>query len=126
MRALRSLWRARGGATAVEAAFVLPLALLLILGMMEVGRFAWTQSALNFAVQEAARCAVVRPALCADTPTTAAFAVQRASPLKVPAAAFALSHPACGTEVTADVRYQFLVRAIFPAAPTLHAQACRA
>ena len=126
MRRLARFWRDRRGAAAIEAAFVLPLTLMLLLGLMEIGRMAWVQSALNFSVQEAARCAIVRPDLCGDTSHIAAYAVQRASPLVIPAADIAVAHPACGTQVSAAVPYKFLMWAIVPGAPTLHAQACRA
>lgn len=126
MRRLSTLWRARDGAAAIEAAFVLPILLMLLLGIMEIGRMAWVQSALNFSVQEAARCAVVRPDLCGDPDHIAAFAVQRASPLMIPAADVAVSHPTCGTQVAAAVPYKFLMWAIVPSGPTIRAQACRA
>jgi Flp pilus assembly protein TadG len=125
MRRLKDLWRAREGAAAIETAFVLPVALMLLLGLMEVGRIAWFQSALNFAVQEAARCAVVRPDLCGDADHIAAYAVQKASPLVIPAADIAVTYPACGTQVAAAVPYQFLTWAIVPSGPTIHAQTCR-
>jgi Flp pilus assembly protein TadG len=126
MSRLATFWRAREGAAAIEAAFVLPLTLMLLLGLMEIGRIAWVQSALNFSVQEAARCAIVRPDLCGDADQIAAYAVKKASPLVIPAADVAVTHPTCGTQVAAAVPYKFLMWAIVPQAPTVHAQACRA
>ena len=61
---LARLWRARGGATAVEMAFLLPVFMLFLLGICEFGRALWTQTALQFAVEAAARCAAVSPSLC--------------------------------------------------------------
>lgn len=125
MRRLSTFWRARDGAAAIEAAFVLPLTLMLLLGIMEIGRIAWVQSALNFAVEEAARCAVVRPDLCPGATQTAAYAVQKASPLVIPAGDIAVTQQACGTQVAAAVPYKFLTWAIVPTAPTVRAQVCR-
>ena len=58
------LWRASGGATAVEMAFLLPVFLLFMLGIEEFGRALWLQTSLQFAVEAAARCAAVSPSLC--------------------------------------------------------------
>lgn len=54
-------WRlgdCRGGA-AVEFALVLPFLLGLIYGTIELGRLFWDLAMLNFAVSDAARCAVI-------------------------------------------------------------------
>jgi Flp pilus assembly protein TadG len=127
MSRLAAFWRAREGAAAIEAAFILPVLLMLLLGLMEIGRMAWVQSALNYSVQEAARCAIVRHGdLCQTSDQIAAFAVQRASPLTIPAADIAVTQQACGTQVSAAVPYRFLLWAVAPKGPTIRAQACRA
>jgi len=123
--ALPGLLAARRGATAVEAAFVLPVLLLVLLGTIELGRLAWTRTALEFAVQEAARCASVRPGVCGSSAQTAAFAAGRVSLLGVPASAFTVTPQACGAQVRAVLNYRFAAYAIFKAGPTLTAQACR-
>lgn len=122
---LRRLAAAREGAAAVEAAFVLPLLLLLLLGTIEFGRLAWTRVALDYAVQEAARCASVRPDLCGSNAQIAAFAAQKVQPLNIPASAFSVSSQACGVQVRAEVSYAFAAYAIFKAQPKLSAQTCR-
>lgn len=113
------------GATAVETAFVLPVMLLLLLGVIELGRLAWTRTALEYAVQEAARCAAVRPTLCGSASQTASYAAQTVATLNIPASAFTVTAQSCGTQVRATVPYQFAAYAIFTKAPTLTAQACR-
>ena len=124
-RTLRDLHASREGAASVEAAFVLPLLLLVILGAMEFGRLAWTQAALNFAVQEAARCASVRPDICGDPADTAAFAAEKSGALKVPASAFTVMSAPCGTRVLAQLDYRPASLGVFPVAPRLSAQVCR-
>ena len=52
---------ARGGAVALEFALCLPIFLALIYGVFEFGRFFWTQSTMEFAVEEAARFALINP-----------------------------------------------------------------
>lgn len=58
MRGLRALLRDPGGASAAEFAMVLPLALLLMFGVFDVGRYAWTLGQLEKSVQMGARYAV--------------------------------------------------------------------
>jgi Flp pilus assembly protein TadG len=121
----RGLLAAREGAAAVETALLLPVLLLLLLGVIEFGRLAWTQTTLNFAVQEAARCAAVRPDLCGAPAQTAAYAAARTGPLNIAASAFTVTPQACGTQVRASLTYRYIGKAIFRVAPTLTAQVCR-
>lgn len=58
MRALRSFLRDQRGATAAEFALVLPVALLFLLGIIDVGRYAWAFNRLEKAVQMGTRYAV--------------------------------------------------------------------
>lgn len=120
------LWRARDGAAAVEFAMVLPLLLLVLFGIMELGRVMWTQSALNFAVQEASRCMAVEAPACATTAGAQAFAAQKVAALKIPASAFAVTEQTCGRQVRAEISYSFVLWAVFPQAPKITARACRA
>lgn len=48
------------GAAAVEFALGVPIMLTMLIGVVEVGRLAYTQSALYYAAQEATRYAIVR------------------------------------------------------------------
>ncbi|MDB5474578.1 MAG: hypothetical protein JWP49_89 [Phenylobacterium sp.] len=121
----RGLLAAREGAAAVETALLLPALLLVLLGVMEFGRLAWTQTTLNFAVQEAARCAAVRPDLCGAPAQIAAYAAGRTAPLNIAASAFIVTTQPCGTQVRASLSYRFLAKAIFRVAPTLTARVCR-
>jgi Flp pilus assembly protein TadG len=124
-RTAGALLRRRDGAAAVEMALVLPVLMLLVLGTMELGAMAWTQAALEFAVQEAARCAIVRPDLCGSPSQTASWAAQRVVGQTVPASAFTVTTAACGTQVRAQLAYRFKLIPIAPSAPTLTAQVCR-
>lgn len=58
MRALRSFLRDQRGATAAEFALVLPVALVFLLGIIDVGRYAWAFNRLEKAVQMGTRYAV--------------------------------------------------------------------
>ena len=52
------------GATAVEVALILSPLLLMVLGVTDGGRMLWTQNTLQYAVEQAARCAVVNTTTC--------------------------------------------------------------
>jgi len=95
----RRLWRACGGATAVEMAFLLPVFLLFIVAIEEFGRALWTATALQFAVEAAARCAVLyqpnADANCAGDVRT--YAANQAYGLSIPKTAFTYTQNAtCG------------------------------
>ncbi len=54
-RTARAMFRPRHGTAAVEAAVTLPIVVILILGMLEVGRLTEVQEILNNAAREGAR-----------------------------------------------------------------------
>ncbi len=126
--------RERGAAT-VEFAIIFPILLLLVLGLIEVGRAIWTQTTLDYAVQAAARCAAVSPNLCRDVPS---YAARKAFGLNFndPASVFVVSSGSCsvdangiptGAQVTASLPFDWLVPAFFPNPPfpeRLRARAC--
>ena len=60
------MMRARRGSILVEGALVIPLMLLLLFGVMEVGRAFMGFNLLTHAVREGARLAVVLPSLQVD------------------------------------------------------------
>lgn len=67
--------RSIDGGAAVELAFVLPVLVLILLGMIEFGRLMWTKSNLQYAIEETARYAIANPA--ASYATLRSFAVGR-------------------------------------------------
>jgi Flp pilus assembly protein TadG len=128
-RPLHRLWRSRGGATAIEMAFLLPVFLGFLLGIEEFGRALWTQTALQYAVEAAARCAVVSPSFCTDVP---AYAASQAFGMSIPSSAFTYTPNAiCGVasvtsggQVTASYAFPALVPALVPISVTLSAKSC--
>src|ERR1700721_1722059 len=97
----KALMNARQGTTAIEFALLAPALFLILFGAIEFGRLLWTQAALHFAVQEAARCA------SASQVTT--YAANSAPPLTIPSSTFTSTTPSCGHQVSASFRYQFVV-----------------
>lgn len=111
------------GATAVEFGFVAFPLLLLILGIIEGGRMLWTQNALQYAVEKAARCAVVNKTSCGSTTQIQTYAVSQAYGLNLNASVFSSSSQTCGEQVSASFAYKPLVP--IPISLTLTAKSCR-
>ena len=107
----------RGGA-AVEMADVLPLLIAKVFGVNEVGRLLWTVAVLQFAVEQAARCAVVDSATCggSGTKTAQCDAAAWALGLGLACDDFALSRCAngAGEEVSVSYTFQSPVTQILP------------
>lgn len=77
----RSPMRGRRGAAALEFAFVAPLFVLLLLGVMEVGFDLFVQRTLNVAVQQAARSVQTGAVQGVSGETSATFATAAVCPV---------------------------------------------
>ena len=109
----------------LEAALVLPVFLLLVLGVFETGRLFWTQATLQFAVQEAARCASINATTCGSTSAVQNYAVSKASPISVAASSFSVTSVSCGNKVQVSQVFDFAGSDLFPTSSiTLSAQSC--
>ena len=113
--------------------------MMFLLGICEFGRALWTQSALQFAVEAAARCAAVSPSLCTapggsgmDIP---AYAAAQAFGLSIPPSAFTYTPNATcgvasgptgtgGAQVTASLAFNAIVPQLVPVDVTLTAKSC--
>jgi Flp pilus assembly protein TadG len=109
------------GSTAVEFALVLPAFIMLVLGVIEGAQLANAISSMNYAVQEASRCAALNKTTCGTTTTTVAFA--RTKYLGPGAPAFVASNSGCGATVTATTTFKLDV-AIMSYNVPLSATAC--
>jgi Flp pilus assembly protein TadG len=101
------------GAVAVEYAFVLPVLVLFLLGIMDTGRLLWTYTTLHRASEAAARCGAI-PATgtgydCTTSSGTQNYAVLQAWGLATTASVFTVSTPACGTQVVASYNFAFVI-----------------
>lgn len=116
----------RSGIVSVEAALVaLPLCLL-IFGIIEVGQVLRTHAALQFATEQAARCASVNPTLCGDAAKVQQYAVTRMPGIKVAAETFALTKESCGKKVTASLLYTNITVKLIPKEIFLRSASCHA
>jgi Flp pilus assembly pilin Flp len=131
MRRLSHLVKCEDGAEAVEFALIVPLLVTLLFGIFEFARAVWTQSVLDYAVEQAARCASVNTTACGTSSAIATFASQQTSPINVPAADFAATTPSCGHQVVASYTFNFIGtlaliggQNIFPSSITLSSTSC--
>ena len=123
-RLLRSA-KANSGTSALEFAIVAPVFLTMLLGVAELGRLAWTQSSLQYAVERAARCASLGLSQCATTADIQSYAAASLDTTSVAASSFAVSN--CtnnGTQVSISLPFTFILRNLFPWQLTLTSQAC--
>jgi Flp pilus assembly protein TadG len=120
------IWQERKGTAAVEFAFLLPVFLLMLLGIIEFGRLLWTQSSLQNAVEAAARYAAINYPTCGSTSQTTSYAASETFGQSIPASDFALTCATCGTQVTATLSFTPVVPALLPFLNniTLSAQSC--
>lgn len=122
VKPIRRLVGDSAGAAAVEFALVVPIFLLLLIGIMEFGRLLWTQNALHYAVEEAARCSAIDSSLCGSATATQSFAATR-SGLDFATSVFTVTTASCGSEVAASYPFAF-VAFLSRYSVTLKAQAC--
>ena|SRR5947208_2686883 len=101
----RNLLRCRGGSFAVEFGTIAPTLILIIFGIIELGRALWTLSALYYAVEEAARCASINSSLCGTADQIKSFAAAR-SGAGFNTAIFNPSVVSCGNQVSASYPMQ--------------------
>lgn len=91
------------GAVLIEAAIVLPVMLLVILGGLDLGLGMVVATRLNFATESAAACGAV--SACPDAGSTAAFASSQSG---IPAGAFSVSQSPTMETVSASYGYRFM------------------
>lgn len=60
---LRKFVGDRAGTIALEFGFVLPIFLTFVFGTVEIGRYMWSEHALNYAAEQASRYAIANPSV---------------------------------------------------------------
>ena len=103
------LLRDRHGGAAVEMALLFPFLSLMILGAIDTGWVLWSSSTLDFAVEEAARCAAVDATNCGSTANIQGVAVGKAMGLGMSTSDFTVTTPSCGKKVAATYVFHFLM-----------------
>jgi Flp pilus assembly protein TadG len=126
--ALTRLIGARRGTAAIEYALILPMFLLFIFGIIDVGRLMWTYVTLTRATEAAARCGAVNTTDCGTNAAIAARGVTEAWGMTITAAAFTVTQPACGVHVVGTYSFVWAIPALMMSTPratlTLTATSC--
>jgi Flp pilus assembly protein TadG len=91
------------GSAAVEFALTIPVLLLLLLGIAEFGRLMWTQNSIQYAVEQAARCAAFKLSSCGNAAQTQTYAASLVHGYTAVAAEFTVTYGACGVTGTTGV-----------------------
>ena len=120
----RRMLRSRAGTTTLEFALVMLPFLMMIFGIVDFSRLIWTQSALQFATERAARCAAVNTSACGTLSEIQAYAGSQAFATEIPTTAFSYAANACGSDVSATTSFTFISTILMPTALTLTARSC--
>jgi TadE-like protein len=120
------------GSIAMEMAFVLPFLMAMIYGIIETARLLYTVAALNFAVEQASRCAAIDG--CANTAsgTPQCYAAHSAYGLGLQCDAFSYNSAAScgstGSQVSISYTFQTPLLEFLPGGNSLsiplYAQSC--
>lgn len=121
-RFLRNFRTCRSGASALEFALVLPVFVLMVMGSISASLLGMSVASMNYAVEDAARCAAVNKTLC-PTPTATALYAQSKYVGPAIAPSFAFSTAGCGNTVSASATYRLALLPEFASVP-LFAEAC--
>jgi Flp pilus assembly protein TadG len=122
----KPLFRDQRGISAVEFAITLPLFLLMVLGVWQIGYSMWAQYALQHGVELAARCMTLKPTVCGTTADVQSYAASQSYGLSPSPSIFTVSQPTCGNQIAADYTVSPIVANIGIPTLTVHAQACYA
>lgn len=90
----------RSGAAAVEFALVAPLLLTLLIGTVELSRWAWGAASTRDLAARAARCITVTPARCRSVTATQAE-MAAAAPMISRTTRLEFAASACGVRIVA-------------------------
>ena len=96
------------GVTSIEFAFVFPVFLAMVFGIIEISRLIWWQVSLERAAAVASRCGGVAAADCKTVDQIAAKAAQSGPELPFVASQFTVTEESCGIRVSANVTFEFV------------------
>lgn len=102
-RERRRILTDRRGVTALEFAFVAPMVIILQLGTIYLSLMMFSVSALEYAVQEGARCASVQTSVCTSIESTRTYTIGKYLGLGTPV--FTPTLASCGNLVSASLSF---------------------
>ncbi len=121
---IRRLAPGAQGTTLIEFALLLPLFVLIVVGIMQLGQMLWIQSALQHAVAMAARCASVNATNCGTVAQVEAYAATQAYGVVLPGDTFTASAAPCGNQVVAAYDFTFQTALLPSPSISLSARSC--
>jgi Flp pilus assembly protein TadG len=101
---IRNFGRSNAGSSAVEFAIAAPILFALMFAVIEFGRAWWTKNALQYAIERAARYAVVCNGGCPGDAAVQTYAANQVYDQTVQSTAFSVTHP---DATTSCVNYNF-------------------
>ncbi|HEV2562014.1 MAG TPA: TadE/TadG family type IV pilus assembly protein [Rhizomicrobium sp.] len=120
----RAIWKNISGTAAIEFAMTMPVFLMLLVGAVEFGLLMWTKLGLQHGVEMAARCATINSSTCGSSSNIQSYAVTQAYGLTLPTSTFTVSTPACGNQVQASYKFNFVTTYIGMPSLTITAKSC--
>jgi Flp pilus assembly protein TadG len=102
---IRNFGRSTAGATAVEFALVVAILFVLMFAIIEFGRAWWTENSLQYAIERAARYAVVCNGACPSDGQVATYASNQVYGQTIASSAFSVTHPTGATCVNYSYNY---------------------
>jgi len=120
--ALRAPTKDVRGSAAIEVALTCPVLLIFLFGIIQFGFAMWLQSALDYSVAEAARCASVNTTACGTMSDIQNYAANQ-SGANFSSSIFSVSTPSCGNQVSASYPLTVSIPTL-TFSVTLDAQAC--
>jgi Flp pilus assembly protein TadG len=99
--------RGKRGTAILEYALVVPVLLLFVLGIIDMGRLMWTYTFLARAVEEGARCGAINTSVCGTTGQIQSAAAAAVWGMTVPPSAFSV-YQENGVRVKANYPFNFI------------------
>lgn len=104
-RGPRRILADRRGAAVLEFALVAPMAIVLLVGTIYVSLMMFSVSALEYAVQEGARCASVQTSVCTSIASTRTYTISKYLGLGAPV--FTPTVASCGNLISASYSFSW-------------------
>ena len=117
--------RDRRGVAAIEFGLAGTFLLAAIAGVLTFSYLFWTYGSLQYAVEQAARCAVIGNSSCTTTSDIQNYAASQVYGQTVSPSVFTVSFPSCGTQVTASFPFSLILPGLPQNSIVLTASACR-
>ena len=92
-RQIRAFGRSNAGSAAVEFAIAAPILFVLMFAIIEFGRAWSTKNSLQYAIERAARYAIVCNGACPSDTAVKTYAANQVYDQTVGASAFSVTHP---------------------------------